>query len=260
MKELLDQLYEKYNTPEFVESDPVSIPHRYVARKDREIAGFLAATIAWGNRKMILRNAVRMMEMMGNEPHNFVVNASEAGLSALDGFVHRTFNASDFRDFVLALRRLEESHGGLGGFFEGAWERTGDMRRVLAEFRAQFGGVRSKHLSSIECGAACKRLNMFLRWMVRDDGHGVDLGLWKGIPAAALYLPLDVHSGRVARALGLLSRRQDDWKAVEEITAKLREFDPEDPVKYDFALFGAGADASGFDLVSSLSNVPIQKV
>jgi uncharacterized protein (TIGR02757 family) len=240
MKELLDRLYEKYNTPEFVAGDPVSIPHRYVARGDREIAGFLAATIAWGNRKMILRNAARMMELMGDAPHDFVLNASEADLARLEGFVHRTFNGSDLRDFVLALRRLEDSHGGLGGFFEGAWERTGDMRQVLALLREEFCGVRGKHLSSVERGAACKRLNMFLRWMVRDDGRGVDMGLWTKIPASALYLPLDVHSGRVARALGLLSRRQDDWRAVEEVTARLREFDPADPVTYDFALFGAG--------------------
>ncbi len=242
MKEFLEQLYERYNTPAFVESDPVSIPHRYTAQKDREIAGFLAATIAWGNRKMILRNAVKMMELMGDAPHDFVLNASESDLKCLDGFVHRTFNASDLRDFVFALRRMEDKHGGLGRFFEGAWERTGDMRQVLAEFRGEFGGVRSKHVSSVECGAACKRLNMFLRWMVRDDGRGVDMGLWKRIPASALYLPLDVHSGRVARSLGLLTRRQDDWRAVEEVTAKLREFDPADPVKYDFALFGAGVN------------------
>jgi uncharacterized protein (TIGR02757 family) len=242
MKNLLDTLYEKYNTPAFVAADPVSIPHRYAARADREIAGFLAATIAWGNRKMILRNAARMMELMGNTPHDFVLHASDADLAQLDGFAHRTFNASDFRDFILALRRLEDNHGGLGTFFEAAWERTGDIRQVLASLRTEFGRVRGKHLSSVERGAACKRLNMFLRWMVRDDGRGVDLGLWKRIPPAALYLPLDVHSGRVARTLGLLTRRQDDWRAVEEITARLREFDPADPAKYDFALFGAGVD------------------
>ena len=242
MKALLERLCERYNTPAFVESDPVSIPHRYTSRGDREVAGFLAATIAWGNRKMILRNAGRMMELMDNAPHEFITYARESDLARLDGFVHRTFNSDDLRDFVLALRRMGQEHGGLGGFFENSWERTGDMRQVLALFRAEFTGVRGKHLSSIERGAACKRLNMFLRWMVRDDGRGVDMGLWKRIPPSALYLPLDVHSGRVARSLGLLTRRQDDWRAVEEVTSRLREFSPDDPVKYDFALFGAGID------------------
>ncbi len=193
---------------------------------------------------MILRNACRMMELMDDAPHDFVRGASDAELARLESFVHRTFNGADFRDFVMALRHMEEAHGGLGAYFEGAWQRLGDMKSVLAEFHREFCGVRSKHVSSVERGGACKRLNMFLRWMVRDDGRGVDLGIWRRIPASALYLPLDVHSGRVARKLGLLERRQDDWRAVEEVTVRLRELDPTDPARYDFALFGAGIDGN----------------
>lgn len=247
LKEHLDFLYDKYNRPEFIEGDPISIPHRFARREDVEISGFLAATIAWGNRKAIVKSANRMMEYMDGEPYDFTMNASDDELDRLGSYVHRTFNGGDFRHFVLSLRHIYGKSGGLGSFFEGEWTRTGDMRQVLSAFRREFFMPEhptrcEKHLSSIDKGAACKRTNMFLRWMVRDDGRGVDFGLWKGIPASALYLPLDVHSGNMGRALGLLSRRQSDWKAVEEITGSLREFDPADPVKYDFALFGAGID------------------
>lgn len=249
----LERLHDRYNAFDFIENDPISIPHRYSARGDREISGFLAATIAWGNRKMILRSAGRMMELMDNAPHDFVLHASPKDLERFDGFAHRTFNGADLRGFVLSLRRFEEQHGGLGAFFESHWAANGDMRRVLAEFRAEFlqedtsfCAPRGKHISNIERGAACKRLNMFLRWMVRRDDRGVDFGLWQGIPMSALYLPLDVHSGRVAREFGLLQRRQDDWRAVEEVTARLRELDAEDPVKYDFALFGMGVNRVSF--------------
>lgn len=244
---LLERLHDKYNDPAFIEDDPISIPHRYTGQQDREIAGFLAATIAWGNRKAIVKNARRMMEAMDDSPYDFTINASEQELTRLGTFVHRTFNGGDLADFVRALARMEATHGGLGGFFEGAWERTLDMRVVLSEFRREFFSAEhrprcQKHVSSIDKGAACKRLNMFLRWMVRSDDRGVDFGLWTKIPPAALYLPLDVHSGNMGRALGLLERKQNDWKAVDEITAALREYDPRDPVRFDFSLFGAGID------------------
>ena len=243
----MDRLHDKYNDPSFVEADPVSIPHSFSAREDIEISGFLAATIAWGNRKAIVKNARRMMEYMDNEPYDFTMNASEGELARLDSYVHRTFNGGDFIDFVNGLRRIYAEHGGIGGFFEREYAAGSDMRAVLSAFRREFWLCghhprAEKHLSSIDKGAACKRLNMYVKWMVRDDGRGVDLGLWKGIPASALYMPLDVHSGNMGRALGLLTRRQNDWRAVEEITASLREFDAADPVKYDFALFGAGID------------------
>lgn len=246
-RELLERLHDKYNTTEFIEGDPISIPHRFSAREDIEISGFLASTIAWGNRKAIVKSAARMMEYMDNQPYDFTVNASDGELASLATYVHRTFNGGDLTTFVLSLRQFFVVHGGIGAFFESEWERTRDMREVLSLFRAKFFSIDhltrcEKHLSSIDKGAACKRLNMYLRWMVRRDDRGVDFGLWDKIPTSALYLPLDVHSGNMGRALGLLSRRQNDWKAVEEITSALREYDPNDPVRYDFSLFGAGID------------------
>lgn len=245
LKELLDELHDKYNDTGFIENDPISIPHRYTRTEDIEISGFLAATIAWGNRKAIVKSASRMMDIMGDEPYDFTVNASEAELNMARKFVHRTFNGEDFYHFILSLRALYVNEGGLGGFFQDKWQETQDMRVVLSEFRRRFFSenhpVRcEKHLSSIDKKSACKRLNMYLRWMVRKDGRGVDFGLWDKIPMSDLYLPLDVHAGNMGRALGLLERKQNDWKAVEDITSALRKFDPQDPVRYDYALFGAG--------------------
>lgn len=247
LKELLERLHDKYNRPEFIEGDPISVPHRYTDRADREIAGFFAATIAWGNRKAIVASGHRMMRCMDDAPADFVRNASPRELMTLDSYVHRTFNGHDLRDFVLALRRMDERFGGIGAFFEARYAATLSIPAVLAEFRREFFSCDhaprcEKHLSSIEKGAACKRLCMYLRWMVRRDDRGVDFGQWTQIPMSALYIPLDVHAGNMARALGLLTRRQSDWRAVEETTAALRRFDPADPVRYDFSLFGAGID------------------
>ncbi len=247
LKELLDQLYYRFNREEFIEADPVSVPHRYTLLHDREIAGFLAATIAWGNRKAIVKSAHRMMDYMDNAPADFVMNASKQDLCRLGGYVHRTFNGLDLRDFIICLRGVYSRHGGMGQYFERRYAECGSIAQVLSDFRAEFFAAEhqprcEKHLSSIDKGAACKRTNMFLRWMVRSDEHGVDLGLWREIPSSALYIPLDVHAGNVARSLGLLTRKQNDWRSVAELTQRLREFDPTDPVKYDFALFGAGID------------------
>lgn len=249
LKELLEALYEKYNSPAFIADDPISVPHRFSSRQDIEIAGFLSATIAWGNRRSIVRNADRMVELMDNAPYDFIVNYTEGDLSRLSSFVHRTFNGIDFIGFIRSLRQFYFDYGGLGGFFEEGYAASGDLRVVLSEFRTRFfcgeHELRTeKHLSSIDKGAACKRLNMYLKWMVRRDDRGVDFGLWDKIPASALYLPLDVHTATVGRELGLLTRRQNDWKAVEEVTESLRQFDKDDPVKYDFALFGAGVSRS----------------
>ena len=243
--ELLEGLHDRFNRPEFIPDDPVSVPHRFTEREDIEIAGFLAATIAWGARPTIVRNGCRMMSYMDNAPAAFLRSASEQELKTLNGFVHRTFNGGDLHDFLLALRRLCGRWGSLGGYFQRRYAELGTIPAVLADFRREFFLAEhrphcEKHLSSIERGAACKRLNMFLRWMVRRDGRGVDFGLWTAIPMSALYLPLDVHSGNMARELGLLTRRQNDWRAVEEVTGTLRTFCPRDPVRYDFALFGAG--------------------
>lgn len=247
LRELLERLHDKYNRQEFIEDDPVSVPHRYTDRADREIAGFFAATIAWGNRRAIVRSGHRLMRCMDDAPADFVRNASERELRQLAGFVHRTFNGQDLLDFIRALRRMETLHGGIGAFFESRYEATGSIRTVLAGFRSEFFGAEhaprcEKHLSSVEKGAACKRLCMYLRWMVRRDERGVDFGEWTRIPMSALFLPLDVHAGETGRALGLLARRQNDWRAVEEITSSLRTFDAADPVRFDYALFGAGID------------------
>ena len=247
LRELLDELWDRYDREEFIAEDPVAVPHRFTTRDDREIAGFLVATIAWGSRPMIVRNGLRMMHFLDDAPHDFVLNASDRELESLRPFVHRTFNGSDLIHFVRAIRAMYAEYGGLGRFVESRYAATGDMRRVLSDFRQAFFSTAhpsrcEKHLACIDRGASCKRLNMYFRWFVRHDDRGVDFGLWRSIPMSALYLPLDLHTGRVGRALGLLERRQNDWRAVEEITARLRELDPDDPVRYDFALFGAGID------------------
>ncbi len=245
VKDLLDELYERYNNPEFVADDPISVPHRYERREDREIAGFLSATIAWGNRKAIVKSAHRMMDFMDDAPYDFTMNASQQELESVLSYVHRTFNGMDFRDFILAMRSICERYGSVGELFESRYAESESMADVFSFFRSEFFASPhqsrcEKHLSSIDRGAACKRLCMYVRWMVRNDNRGVDFGEWRRIPSSALYMPLDLHSGNVARMLGLLGRKQNDWRAVEELTAKLREFDVNDPVKYDFALFGAG--------------------
>ncbi len=245
LHDLLDTLHDTYNCPDFIEDDPVSVPHCFSAQEDIEISGFLSATIAWGNRKAIVKNARRMMDYMHNRPYDFIISASDKELECLKPFVHRTFNGEDFIYFVLALRKIYQDFDNMGHFFEKEYASTKDMRRVLSRFRMCFFSTEhaphcEKHLSSVDRGAACKRLNMFVRWMVRRDDRGVDFGLWRKIPMSALYLPLDVHSGNVARELCLLSRKQNDWKAVEEVTMNLRRFDADDPVRYDFSLFGAG--------------------
>ncbi len=245
--ELLEELHDRFNQSSFVEADPISIPHRYSSREDREVAGFMAATIAWGNRKAIVKSAHRMMEYMDDAPHDFVLNASEQDLQRLGSYVHRTFNGLDFRDFVMCLRGIYNRKGGIGNFFEQHYAANQSIPLALADFRREFFAAEhqprcEKHLSSIDKGAACKRTNMFIRWMVRQDNRGVDFGEWTKIPMSAIYIPLDVHSGNVARALGLLTRKQSDWRATAELTSRLKEFDENDPVKYDFALFGAGIE------------------
>lgn len=243
--ELLETLADRYNRPEFIAADPISIPHRFTAREDIEISGFLVSTIAWGNRKAIVKSGNRMVDYLDGAPYDFVMNASQSELATLESYVHRTFNGVDFRDFVVALRRIYTQYGTLGDLFEQLYRAAGDMRVVLSRFRTEFLAAQhsphcQKHVSSIDSNAACKRLNMFLRWMVRFDDRGVDFGLWRAIPPSALYLPLDVHSGNLSRELGLLTRRQNDWKAVEQVTEVLRSIDSVDPVRFDFALFGAG--------------------
>ena len=251
MRELLERLHDRYNNEEFIEADPISVPHSFFNPVDREVAGFLAATIAWDNRRAIVKSAHRMMRYMDNAPEDFVRNATDGDMEYLRSYVHRTFNGVDFKDFVRGLRHILTEWGSVGNYFETRYEEHGDLRPVLSDFRRDFFSVEhdshsEKHLSSIDKGAACKRLCMYLRWFVRRDDRGVDFGLWQRIPMSALYMPLDIHTGRMGRNLGLLSRKQSDWKAVEELTASLRELCADDPVRYDYSLFGLGI--SGDDI------------
>jgi uncharacterized protein (TIGR02757 family) len=245
LKPFLDDQYERFNVPGFIADDPVSVPHRFSKKEDIEIAGFLTATIAWGNRTSILKNADRLMQSMDRAPYSFLMGASEKDFAHLATFVHRTFNGDDARFFMLSLQNVYRRHGGLERVFELGFKADGTLFSALAGFRDCFFELphlqrTSKHVSNVAKGASAKRLCMFLRWMVRNDGRGVDFGLWKSIPPSALMLPLDVHTGTVSRKLGLLQRKQNDWRTVEELTSNLRILDANDPVKYDFALFGMG--------------------
>ena len=245
IKALLDAKTAQYNQPAFIATDPISVPHRFTRKEDIEIAGFLAATLAWGQRPTIIANSLRLMEWMEWHPVEFILNFSDKDLRPFNGFVHRTFNYADLEFFLYSLKNIYQEYGGLEACFSRPYKQDGDMKNAITGFRKTFFSIphplrTQKHVSNPESGALAKRLNMYLRWMVRKDDAGVDFGLWKNIDPASLYCPLDLHSGRVARKLGLLSRKQSDWKAVEELTGALRLLDPSDPVRYDFALFGMG--------------------
>lgn len=240
----LEEKVERYNNPQFIESDPIQIPHLYTAKEDIEIAGFLTATISWGNRKMIIQNAHKMMALMGNTPFDFVMSHSQRDLERLENFVHRTFNNTDFTTFIKGLQHIYRNHQGLENVFA-SHQQEQDLQQSIHEFKKLFFEIEhhhrtQKHVSDPLNNSAAKRINMYLRWMIRQDNKGVDLGIWKTIAPAKLSCPLDVHSGNVARKLGLLTRKQNDGKALNELDANLRAFDPIDPVKYDFALFGLG--------------------
>ncbi|MEE4197512.1 MAG: TIGR02757 family protein [Bacteroidales bacterium] len=245
LKDFLDEKYEHYNQPQFIDTDPVQIPHLFAEDQDREIAGFLAATIAWGQRTTILKNMVRLLNLMDNAPYDFILNHQPPDLDRFRHFKHRTFNGEDCTFFIRSIRNICINHGGLGVLFQDLYLRHQNIFDVLVDFRKVFFELSfpertKKHVANVLRGASAKRLNMYLRWFVRKDHRGVDFGLWNRIPARSLFIPLDVHTGNVARKLGLLQRKQNDWKAVDELTGRLRTFDPEDPVKYDFALFGLG--------------------
>jgi len=238
--EYLNFKAEQYNTSNFIESDPIQLPHRFSKKEDIEIIAFLVSTIAWGQRKSIINNGERLIDIMEHNPHEFILNYTSRPLE----FVHRTFNAIDLDFFFRSLRNIYEK-GGLEAAFSTHREIEGIKGRIV-NFRELFLSVEhekrsEKHLSNPMKGSAAKRINMFLRWMVRNDKQGVDFGIWKSVPASELYIPLDVHTSRHARNLGLIQRKQDDWKALEELMSNLRKFDPIDPAKYDFALFGIGA-------------------
>ncbi len=244
LKDFLDQKVLQYNTPQFIKDDPIQIPHSFQLKEDIEIAGFLAATIAWGNRKMILKNAKRMMDLLGNSPYDFVMNHKEHHLEQLEGFVHRTFNSIDFVFFIKALQHIYNNHKGLEAIFT-SYATEESLQPAIHQFKNIFFEIphpsrTTKHVSDPFKGSAAKKINMWLRWLIRDDNAGVDFGIWKNISPSILSCPLDVHSGNVARKLGILTRKQNDAKALIELDTNLRKLDPSDPTKYDFALFGLG--------------------
>ncbi|AWW31633.1 TIGR02757 family protein [Echinicola strongylocentroti] len=249
LKGFLEEKVALYNQPGFIAADPILIPHRYSKKQDIEIAGFFAATLAWGQRKTIINKCTELLVMMDDAPHDFMLHHSESDLKPFLDFKHRTFNDIDTLWFIAFLSRFYREHGSLEEAFTVGWEDEVDIMEVLlGNFHEVFFADPEaprrtrKHVATPKRKAACKRINMFLRWMVRKDQKGVDFGIWEKISPSQLICPCDLHVDRVARKLGLIQRKQTDWKTAVELTARLREFDPLDPVKYDFALFGLGVE------------------
>ena len=248
LKDFLDEKAELYNTKNFIGLDPISIPHSYTKKQDIEIAGFFAATLAWGQRATIIKKCKELLRMMDNVPHDFLLNHTEHDLKSFEKFKHRTFNATDALYFIEALSHLYKKHSSLEDafFIPGKSDPIVSVEVALKNFQAAFFSFPDfpqrtlKHVSTPAKKSACKRLNMYLRWMVRYDNKGVDFGIWKKLSPAQLICPCDVHVGRVARKLKLIKRKPLDWQTAIELTANLRLLDPHDPVKYDFALFGLG--------------------
>ena len=244
IKAFLEEKVQQYESFDFIEVDPILIPHQFSQKEDIEISGFLAATIAWGNRKSIINNAQKLMALLDQAPYDFIINHKENDLQRFDGFVHRTFNADDLRYFIKAIRHIYQEYQGLEQLFN-RYAAPQNLQGAIHHFKQVFFSLphqqrTQKHVSDPLKGSAAKRLNMFLRWMVRSNKNGVDFGLWKTLHPRQLSCPLDVHSGNVARKLKLLKRKQNDGKALAELDKALRKMDPEDPVKFDYALFGLG--------------------
>jgi uncharacterized protein (TIGR02757 family) len=250
LKELLDEKVAKYNHPSFLQNDPLGIPHRFSLKQDIEISGFFAAILAWGNRKSIINNCNRLMHLMDEKPYDFITNHSPIELKKFEAFVHRTFNSTDLLFIIEAFKGFYKEHNSLESLFV---PKVGDktVKSGLENFHTScfnlsYAPFRSKkHIATPIKKSACKRLNMYLRWMVRDDDKGVDFGIWKSIKPSQLICPLDVHVLRVANALGLLNTEKSNWETAEQLTSELRKFDKSDPVKYDFALFGMGLEGFG---------------
>jgi uncharacterized protein (TIGR02757 family) len=242
LKDFLNEKAEFYETLKFIDSDPIQIPHLFSKKEDIEISGFLASTIAWGQRPTIIKNATFLVENMDMAPHDFIMNFTESDLDSFSNFKHRTFNFEDLKTFFLSLQSIYKNHDGLENVLSQSPE---NMVQNISLFKKKFFEINhlqrsQKHVSDPIKGSAAKRLNMYLRWMVRPSEKGVDFGIWSKLKPQNLYLPLDVHTGNVSKKLGLLTRKQSDWKALEEIMTTLRKLDSTDPVKYDFALFGLG--------------------
>ena len=244
LKDFLDEKADFYNHLDFITNDPLSIPHRFSKKEDIEIAGFLTATISWGNRKSIINSATKMMLLMDDSPHDFVLNHSEKEIKSIaEKTVHRTFKGEDLAQFIINLKRIYQQNDSMEPLFQLLNDET-NYRNAIERFRTSFLGESihrsSKHVSSPHKNSSAKRLMMFLRWMVRNDQKKVDFGLWNSLPKQYLSIPLDVHTGNISRKLELISRKQNDWKTVEELDEIIRKMDANDPAKYDFALFGLG--------------------
>lgn len=247
IKQLLDEKYLEYCKSDFfIETDPIQIPKMFEEKEDIEIAGFLAASLAWGQRPTIIKKCQELMRLMDYAPADFIHHASETDLERFAHFKHRTFNGYDCCYFIRSLANIYRHHEGLETVFTNAWEEKKDMIAVLRHWHGVFTELPAesrvlRHIANVDKGSAAKRINMYLRWMIRTDHSGIDFGLWKGIPMSALLIPLDLHTGNVSRELGLLTRNQNDSRSVQQLTERLREFNSLDPIRYDFALFGLGA-------------------
>jgi uncharacterized protein (TIGR02757 family) len=245
VKEFLDAKVDLYNRPEFIKDDPIQVPHRFSKLQDIEISGFITATLAWGQRKTILAKSIELMDLMDNAPHDFVLHHKTKDLKRIGQFKHRTFNSTDLLYFVSFFKKFYSKQSSL----ESAFQHSITMEENLSRFHDLFFSLEDypartkKHVATPERKSACKRINMFLRWMVRNDNRGVDFGVWKNISPAQLICPIDLHVERVARQLKLIKRKQVDWLTAVELTDNLKKFDPTDPVKYDFALFGLGVNS-----------------
>jgi uncharacterized protein (TIGR02757 family) len=244
LKEFLDYKVDQYNTKSFVEPDPISIPHRYTLKEDIEIAGLLVAIISWGNRKLIVENGHKMMNLIGNSPYDFVMSHKQSDFEKLEYCIYRTLNKTDLSYILKGLKHVYKSHGGIEEVFKRN-ATVDSLQPAIHQFKKTLFEIphtprTQKHIPDPMKGSAAKKINMYLRWMIRKDNKGVDFGIWNSIPQSILSCPLDLHSGNVARKLGLLTRKQDNAKAVLELDISLRKLDSLDPVKYDFALFGLG--------------------
>jgi len=247
LKSFLDSKVKLYNTTAFIKNDPITIPHHFKKKQDIEIAALFAATLAWGNRTTIIKKCTELMQLMDNAPHDFILQHTEDDLKRLLHFKHRTFNTTDLLYFIHFLNHHYSNNKSLeNAFSKGLSKKDDTTENALIYFHDVFFSLEDspkrtqKHIPTPKRKSTCKRMNMFLRWMVRQDDNGVDFGIWKTIKPSLLICPIDLHVDRVARKLGLIHRKLNDWQTALELTERLKEFDPIDPVKYDFALFGLG--------------------
>lgn len=245
LQNFLNEKYHQYANIDFIGSDPIQVPKLFTAKEDIEISAFLTATISWGNRAAIIKSAHWLMQLMDFEPYSFIVNSSEKEIDRIADFYYRTFQPIDCQFFIHSLRNIYKNHGGLHTVFYQPYSQSENIADALKTFYQLFFSIphqvrTTKHLANIAKGSSAKRINMFLRWMVRPNSERVDFGIWDNIDCSHLQIPLDIHVGNVARKLGMITRKQNDWKTVTELTSFLRRMDSSDPVKYDFALFGLG--------------------